>query len=173
MQLRFNPLTPLAICFLLLLSCKPKEPKKVPVYMFGIAQGTFRTNDPDGDGKNDYWRGDIAGLYAIRSPQGKAIALIPLEAALADSRPSADLSGYGEKAPWCGYWFRAIRNEDEKGVLAPDRFAICCYPDQYTPGKWTFIINELGVVFSKDLGHAGGVEVFPAMPLNDGWSRVE
>jgi hypothetical protein len=156
---------------LALISCNPPSPKKVPIYMFGIAQGEFRTNDPDGNGKHDYWRRDIRGLYALKSPQGSPLQLIPKDAALADARPSPEHSTLGKSAPWYGYWYCAIRNEDEVDLADPYRFAICCYPDQYEPGRRTYIINENGSVYSKDLGKAGGVETFPTAPLSDGWSR--
>src|SRR6185295_12735465 len=58
------------------------------------AQTDFRANDRDQDGKANFWRADIAGLYALAPGEGPAIKLIELSLAAADDRPVADLSAY-------------------------------------------------------------------------------
>src|SRR5471030_2911674 len=37
------------------------------------AQADFRANDRDGDGINQFWRADIAGLYALAPGGGKGV----------------------------------------------------------------------------------------------------
>lgn len=49
------------------------------------AQADFRVNDRDGDGVNQFWRADIAGLYALAPGGGPAIRLIELSTAAADA----------------------------------------------------------------------------------------
>src|SRR3954469_2351933 len=48
------------------------------------AQADFRANDRDGDGVNQFWRADIAGLYALAPGGGPAMRLIELSVAAAD-----------------------------------------------------------------------------------------
>ena len=126
------------------------------------AQADYRSNDRDGNGKNDYWREDVAGLYVNKSAQGEAICLIDFSLAAADERPaSIDPELFPSRRPHLGYWYRAIRHQDET-VPGPDRFAFCSFPDDYPEsGRWTFIIDERNTVFKRDLGHGRGVEMFP------------
>src|SRR5258706_2070588 len=52
------------------------------------AQADFRDNDRDGDGMNQFWRGDVAGLYTLvpknARPTLDAIKLIEISVASAD-----------------------------------------------------------------------------------------
>jgi hypothetical protein len=142
--------------------------------VYASVQWDFRSNDRGGNGQNAYWRRDIAGLYALKGREGQPIRLIPLAGALADDRPTMDLSAFGPRAPLHGYWFRAIRHADETTEPDPDRFAACAFPEKYgVTGKNTFIISEGNTVFKKDLGHARGIEVFPADPEKEGWRRLD
>lgn len=45
------------------------------------AEADYRSNDRDGNEINDYWTGDVAGLYRNQ------LRLIPRESAEADARP--------------------------------------------------------------------------------------
>lgn len=87
------------------------------------AQADFRSNDRDGNRVNDYWTGDLAGLYAIdNSSTGTAtpqpIRLIELSVGLADAFPMPDLlsngnygtpmTTYGAQAPKAGYWYLSL-----------------------------------------------------------------
>lgn len=137
------------------------------------AQCDFRANDRDGNGIQDFWRDDIAGLYAVTGTDGKPIKLIPLSGALADDRPNADLSSLGTKAPINGYWYRAIGHEDERSPN-PARFAICAFPADYgREHAHTFIIDEQNMLWHRDLGHGRGVEFYPKDPAAGGWVRIE
>ena len=135
------------------------------------AQEDFRQNDRDGNGATDYWRKDIAGLHlSLKSPGNFPDPII-----LADDRHSTVLY-YSEKSvrgPVQGlFWVRAIRLPDEKEP-DPDRFAACCFPAAYGPGiRSHYVINQEGVVYKKDLGHAKGIDTYPVDPPKEGWEKV-
>jgi hypothetical protein len=118
------------------------------------ANADFRSNDRDGNGINDFWTGDVAGLYSLGAPVGpgrsESIRLIPPEIARADAaHPGA--------VPHHGYFFVAMQT-DENGIpyrqvtgprpgIKPERnlskFAFCAYPAEYgRTGRFTFIIDE-------------------------------
>jgi len=139
------------------------------------AQADFRANDRDGDGINQFWRGDITGLYVLRSkqdPQGPAIKLIELSVASADDRPVTDLSPYAVRSAKAGYWFRALLHEDETSP-SPDRFAACAFPDSPSAGKWTFIVDEENTIYRKEVKKQRGIDRYPKDPLKDGWTRID
>jgi len=142
---------------------------------FTSAQADFRANDRDGDGVAQFWRADIAGLYALSPGGGPAIRLIERSAALADARPVYDLTTPGERAPFLGYWFRAIRHADEMTIDAASRFAAVAYPAEYPKsGKYTFIVDENNSIFRADLGHGKGLEVYPTdEELKTKWSKLD
>jgi hypothetical protein len=119
-----------------------------------ISSRNFRDNDFDGNGVKDYWRSDIAGLYANREsdPYGLSIAL-------ADERPTSDLKDYGTRAPNRGYGYRALRFADEKSP-APDRWAACAVPQD--PDHCTFLVTHDGLMYRKQGRHA--LDVVPPDP---------
>lgn len=136
-------------------------------------QADFREQDRDGNGKKDFWRQDVAGLYASKGADGSLLRLIPIEDAAADDRPSKPYASLPSRAPVWGYWLRALRHAGEAGA-DPDRFAFCSFPDDHPRhGRYTFIVDEGGRVFMKDLGHGRGVEAYPAEPLKDGWVKLD
>ncbi len=139
------------------------------------AQADFRANDRDGDGVNQFWRGDIAGLYVLRprkDPQGPAIKLIELSVASADDRPVTDISPYAVRSAKAGYWFRALLHEGE-AAPSPDRFAACAFPDSPAAGKWTFIVDEENTIYRKELKKQRGIDRYPKDPVKDGWIRMD
>jgi len=151
-------------------SCGPTErPAHICLKTLASAQAEFRANDRDGNGKPDFWRGDVAGLYRIKSSK-----LIEISVAAADDRPTEPIETLTPRAPKSGYWFRAIRHA---GETAPDpaRFAFCAFPARYpTTGRWTFILDEGNTVFRRDLGRPGGIEVFPDdEELRREWSKLD
>jgi hypothetical protein len=139
------------------------------------AQFDFRSADRDWNDVKDFWRKDIAGLYA-QSPEADAthtpLKLIELSVASADDRPLCDLSPYALASAKAGYWFRALLHEDEQSP-SPDRFAACAYPDSPTAGKWTFIIDEENFVYRKKLEGQRGLDRYPRDPLKSGWERMD
>jgi hypothetical protein len=139
------------------------------------AQFDFRSADRDWNDVKDFWRRDIAGLYA-QSPEADAthtpIKLIELSVASADDRPRCDLTPYALASAKAGYWFRALLHEDEQSP-SPDRFAACAYPDSPSAGKWTFIIDEENFVYRKKLEGQRGLDRYPRDPLKSGWERID
>lgn len=138
------------------------------------AQYDFRSNDRDRDGEQNFWTGDIAGLYALspgNDPQGYPLRLIELSIATADADPVTDLSHVGNPAPSSGFWYRAF---DRRGGTNPySQFAACAFPARYgDPWRDTFIISEDTVIYRKDLGHADGVFGYPDDPEAEGWSKL-
>jgi hypothetical protein len=121
------------------------------------AQEDFRANDRDGNGLEDYWRRDVAGLGN----------LIDRTVAEADDRPikSAD-----RRYPRAGYWFRALRFADERDP-DPQRFAACAFPESPSAGRRMFIISHEKQVWWK-AAQPGGIEVFPAAPEKEGWEPI-
>lgn len=138
------------------------------------AQADFRERDRDGNGKKDFWRKDVAGLFTLIPAGGtEPIKLIEVSVAAADERPVSPFEKYASRGPKNGYWFRAIRHADEKEP-DPDRFAACAFPSKYPElGRWTFILGESNMVCKKDLGHGRGVETYPVDPVKEGWLRLD
>lgn len=138
------------------------------------AQADFRWNDRDGNGKNDFWRGDIAGLYALEV-QGQAIKLIELSVAAADDRATTKIESHALKAPKAGFWYRALSHADEH-VPGRDRFAASGFPESLASGRYgTYVISEANVVRKKMLGHARGIEVHPtdAQLKREAWEVLD
>ncbi len=135
------------------------------------AEADFRANDRDSNQVNDFWTGDVAGLYNVRPNGGThtpEIKLILLAIAEADARPLKPL--VASPVPYHGYYFIAL---DEDGSMpdAKDRpykkdtggtppmgkvhneskFGFCAYPAEYgVTGRYTFIINENNTIFRSD-----------------------
>lgn len=139
------------------------------------AQFDFRSADRDWNDAKDFWRQDIAGLYA-QAPAADLtrmpLKLIELSVATADDRPRCDISAYGVSSAKAGYWFRALLHEDER-TPSPDRFAACAYPDSDGAGKWTFIIDEENFVYRKKLGAQRGLDRYPLDPKKIGWEKLD
>jgi len=151
----------------------PERPALTFLKMIASAQADFRANNPDGDGVNQFWRTDVAGLFALAQKGGPAIQLIPLDLALADARPFYDLSGYGKRQPKSGYWFKAIRHADETTIDAVTQFAVCAYPDDLSRDKYTFVVDENNRIFRTATPLPQGVDVFPtAEELKAQWNIV-
>lgn len=153
------------------------------------AQADYRDNDRDEDGKREFWRTDISGLYSVVPKDSREmIKLIEISLAGADDRPTGKLApdqdGPGHlalehflsRAPKAGYLYRALRHADEDPKkLDPRRFAACAYPADYgVSGKHTFIIDENNTIFKKDLGRPGPPDVFPdPATLTREWTKLD
>jgi hypothetical protein len=138
------------------------------------AQADFRVNDRDGDGVKQFWRADIAGLYALAPGGGPAIKLIPLRLAAADDRPLPHLQEFAVRAACSGYWYRAIRhaNEDPK-ALHPNRFAYCAYPDNASAGKDLYVVDETYTIYRCPADGRRGIEVFPTNEELKSWTMLD
>ncbi len=127
------------------------------------AEADFRANDRDENKIQDYWTGDVAGLWSIEV-KGRSIALIDRAIAEADAAPLRPL--VPKPVPKAGYFFAALRvdrstgtpvpyqvDTDESGrkVRSTSIFGFCAYPARYgVTGRSTFIINENNTVFRLD-----------------------
>jgi hypothetical protein len=97
------------------------------------AETDFRANDRDWNHVNDYWTGDVKGLYTLTSsavpgvgglPDDPPIKLIELSVAAADADgnlvpaggENSELSLYGIPAPRAGYWYAALTVDLEAGT---------------------------------------------------------
>jgi len=130
------------------------------------AQYEYAARDPMGDGKRQYAQqftsseGKRDGLFW---PAGEGEPESPLGLLVAE----ADLEGYdlasGQAAPYHGYYFRILKAQ---GVHAPGGaksylndghmtggFGLVAFPAEYgNSGIMTFIVNQRGLMFQKDLG---------------------
>ena len=121
------------------------------------AQREFAARDWDGDGAKSYARkalsspGKRDGLYWASLPDEPES---PLGPAFADARPGQ---------PYHGYAFRILTAQGPaaaggaKSFVKNDRmtegFGLIAWPEKYDyTGVMTFIVNQDGVVYEKDLG---------------------
>lgn len=151
------------------------------------AQADFRAHDRDGDGRRDYWRDDVSGLYALVRPgEVEMIGLIEISAAGADLRPMPgrdpgttgpcliDQSLYVVQAPKAGYWFAALAFEDEGEARDPKRFAFCAFPDSLPAGKKIYAVTQEGVVWTRPARWGRDVPArFPLDPASKGWRKAD
>jgi hypothetical protein len=128
--------------------------------MLTSAEANFRASDLDGNKINDFWTGDVAGLYFL-SPAGLPLALIPQDIAEADGKPLRPV--VREPKPYHGYFFVAldldeslqspgVYREDTDGVSGKvhnrSRFGFCAYPaDPGYSGRCAIIVNENNSLF--------------------------
>jgi len=141
--------------------------------------------------------GDPAGIYALKlvSDEGLHNGLYwPVEEGEAPSPAgpfvaSAAEEGYrraeGERRPYHGYYYRMLyaqgpnanggaRDYFKDGVLS-EGFALIAWPADYgSSGVMTFIINQDGVVFQKDLGEdtATAVEAIQTFDPDGTWTAI-
>jgi hypothetical protein len=149
---------------------------------FVDAQREYATEDLDGNGVHDYARrilsteGQRDGLYwptgedEEPSPFGPLVA----EAAIRGFKRTTDT---GERAPYEGYFFQLLTSQGarapggamsyEEGGRLTKGVALVAWPAQYgVSGVKTFIVNQLGIVFEKDLGPDTG-SAAPAIAAYD------
>jgi hypothetical protein len=139
------------------------------------AEADFRANDRDNNRINDFWTGDVQGLFAIVPPGAtEPIKLLEPSLALADSDP---LQGVyppmpGRPSMKAGYWYWALL--EDRSTLPPSlyrsgspdphratgRFGFITYPnDPIAGGQSVFIVNEANILYRRPLG---GREVLPS-----------
>ncbi len=158
------------------------------------AQADFRANDRDNNKINDFWTGDVAGLYTLVPAGGKdPIKLIEVSVAAADAAPlndGADLLKFVPLAPKAGYHFRVMTTDNSSGTPEPygvdtrgeksrgkvynaSCFGFCVYPAEYgVTGTRTFIINEGNTIFAKDT-EGEPVPEWPSDADLRGWSKLD
>ena len=155
---------------------------------FVDAQRDYRALNPQGAAAPEYARfilseeGKKDGLYWPTAPGEAASPLGPIYAA-ARSAGYSPTRGGGK--PFQGYLFRIL---DGQGPAAPGGaydymegdtmqkgFALLAWPAKYgSSGVMTFLVNQLGLIYEKDLGPetgklAGSIELFDP---DGSWSIV-
>lgn len=147
---------------------------------FAEVSAKFRSSDLDGNGRTDYWVGDVSGLFRL-APSGKELELIELADALADGhRLAADpervpfkkerLKDDASQSRW-GYYFQVMDGRiGERGRREPyhkgnarniSHFGFIAYPESHAPGRVVYVIDERGAVYSIDPGAGGYVAGAP------------
>jgi hypothetical protein len=132
------------------------------------AQREYALKDRNGDGFQEYaqkFRSDAGkknGLYWEAKAGEKQSPLGPLVAAAQEKGYTVKQSG-GKPAPYYGYYYRILTGQGKsatggaydyvvKGNMIGG-FALVAYPAKYgSSGVMTFIVNQDGVVYEKDLG---------------------
>ena len=123
--------------------------------------------------------GQPAGAYALRivSEQGKQNGLYWKVAAGENPSPAglllarANAEGYdtsGKRTPYHGYYYRMLKS--------PGGFGFLAYPAEYrSSGVMTFIVNQSGVIYQKDLGESSAdiAQQMPEYKRDHGWTRVK
>jgi hypothetical protein len=159
------------------------------------AEADFRGNDRDNNKVNDFWTGDVSGLYTV-TPAGSSdsIKLIELSVAAADAAPlndGAELAKVAPRSPKAGYWFQAMSHytedgkretyaQDTKGekgkgrVYHTRRFAFCAFPSEYgISGTRTFILDEQNTIWWMDTGGEPVLELPSEDDLARDWKRLD
>lgn len=139
----------------------------------GSAEDQFKKDDSDGNGVNDYWVGDVRGLYVIKRSAvvgAKVCSLIDAALANADGAVLAaypagvntDLTGLpAARTPLNGYWFRIMTNrQDTTGANVAlnggngrnlSAYAHIAYPHLYAKtGKFVYFKDNEQTVYSTD-----------------------
>ncbi|MGH8863374.1 MAG: DUF2950 domain-containing protein [Burkholderiales bacterium] len=143
--------------------------------------------------------GDPAGIYALKfiSDEGMQNGLYwpaaegeppsPLGPGAADAAAEGYRAGTnGERKPYHGYFYRMLYAQGQSakggtrdyfadGVMT-EGFALIAWPADYgSSGVQTFIVNQDGVVFQKDLGEdtADAVQTINTFDPDSTWTAVE
>ena len=148
-------------------------------------QSIWKQIDVDGNGKKDYWTLDVCGFRYLKTSSGKEVLFMKKEAADADAAPK--IKSF-EPKPESGYFYKAIpldsNNElynqnggypQYKGkCLNENKYAFCAFPAEYKKtGHFTYIVNEKGKIYKKDL-KGEPVHKWPSeMPQTKGWDSIE
>lgn len=119
-------------------------------------EADFRANDRDQNEINDFWTGDMSGLYRLQGDgPGGQLKLIQESLAAADAFPAPAGSGMGpglEWKPFQGYWFRMLPLASTRQGRSLKEFAVTAWPASYgVTGRRTFLFSEFGLVLAKDL----------------------
>lgn len=126
-------------------------------------QMASREADLDGNGVQDYWTRDIAGLYEIQMERRGRPEHMGVDVAAADSNP---ISGK-HPVPREGYLFRTVPAGDS--LL---HFAATAYPrTRGEDGFMTFYVDERGTIWKRDLGGAA-MDRRMEDPAAEGWTEA-
>jgi hypothetical protein len=147
------------------------------LWFLASADGEFRAMDRDGNGIQDYWTGDVAGLYKF--------GLIPREIAEADAAPLVPL--IPQPIPYKGCFFRTLRADESETPPAPYqedtdgrsgkvhsrmRFGFVAYPaGGMTASRRMWIINENHTPFGHE-ATSPPPQNWPPDPILRTWSKI-
>lgn len=126
-------------------------------------QYRFQSDDLDGNGVNDFWTGDLAGLYNL-VVKGREIQLV--DRALAESDPAPCKPLVSAPRPFHGYYFVALESDDSDGpskgasfredtggtptmgkVHHMTKFGYCAYPAvPGVSGSFVYLIGTNGQI---------------------------
>ncbi len=130
------------------------------------AQKEYQAQTHDGDSERQYAQqftsdpGKQNGLYWESSENSKSpIGPLVAVAASASARPGTDQN----QQPFQGYYFRILKRQGAKAQSGAKNymvdgkmtggFAFVAYPAEYrSSGVMTFVVNQDGIVYEKDLG---------------------
>ncbi|MFH1231060.1 MAG: DUF2950 family protein [Planctomycetota bacterium] len=145
-------------------------------------EAIWRQQDPDGNGIKDYWTYDISCFNRTYRADGiTKCNFIDIYSAKADMAPASLVGGAipfdtPQIEPWTeitptshsGYCYMAMISDENsmpynQNPVGPNKipatssskFAFVAYPDSDVYGKYainTFIINEKGIVYARDMG---------------------
>jgi hypothetical protein len=129
------------------------------------AEADFRANDRDHNKVEDYWTGDVSGLFYVKPADGgPEVRLIMVDLANADAQPL--FPPPPDRGPRQGFRFQALDRDDsvggEKGIYRVDtdrsgrkvhnlaRFGFVAFPADDGQGKYVFFTNEMNTVFHSN-----------------------
>jgi len=154
------------------------------------AQREYATTDWDGNGTTEFAQkfrstpGKKDGLYWAAKEGEQESPFGPM-VAKADSEGYARSKG-GDKTPYQGYLFKILKAQgpDAEGgafdYLVSGKmilgFALVAYPAQYgASGVMTFMVNQKGIVYQKDLGKKTAQTAAAMKRYNpdSSWKKVE
>ncbi len=148
------------------------------------AEADFRANDRDENRVNDFWTGDVSGLYYVK-PQGGGpeIRLIEEPLANADPRPLFPLQK--GSVPWVGYRYHALDRDDSvkgpEGVYRQDtdksgrrvhhesRFGFSAFPEALGSGGYIFTVNENNTIIRDAIDRTKGIIPRTRFPADGEW----
>ena len=161
-------------------------------------EATWRQTDSDRNGEQDFWTYDVSCFYRMYRSDGETrVEAIDSQFAKADiAYAGPNVFGAGYIYDWsttvatatakAGYYFQTMIKDQEgkfynqnelNGIKATNssRYGFVAYPATYgVSGVRTFIVNESGKVYSKDLGAGSSVLRWPASdPTTVGWELEE
>lgn len=150
------------------------------------AQREYATTDWDGDGKSEFAQkvrsseGKKDGLYWVAKEGEQQSPLGPLAATAASEGYSKGMTAFH------GYYFKILKAQGKdadggaydylvngKMILG---FAMVAYPAQYgSSGIMTFIVNQNGIVYQKNLGKTSSKTAATMKLFNpdSSWKKVE
>lgn len=131
-------------------------------------------------------KGKRNGLYKAETPEEFDSSLDPLIASAGQENRNATVPATDEPIPFNGYYFRILSGQGgnvpggAKSYMMDGRmtggFAFVAYPAEYrSSGVMTFIVNQSGFIYEKDLGPdtVKLATTIPSYNPDSTWNRVD